>query len=147
MKHNVGDIVNGTISGIKTYGVFIKFEDTFGFCHISNCSYKFIKNLNELFSIGDEIKVKIINIDNEHNKINVSIKDCEIKEPQMSKKQFVRKSNFEKSKLECKKTNQQDINKRVEVKPTFDDMLKNYLKNSEERLDCIDKRNQKHRKR
>ena len=143
MKYNIGDIVIGTISGVKPYGVFIKFEETFGFCHISNCSHKFIKNLDELFPIGSEIKAKIIEINENDNKINLSIKECEIQKPQIKEKQFIQKSKFEKTNNN-KKQNSQNI---IESKPSFDDMLKTYLKTSEERLDCIGKRNQKHTKR
>ena len=136
MKYAIGDIITGVISGVKAYGVFIKFEDTFGFCHISNCSHKFIKNLNDWFPIGSEITAKIIDVDDEHGRVNVSIKDCEIQKPKI-----------EKSKNEFKKSSQEEISKTIESKPSFDDMLKTYLKNSEERLDSIGKRNHKHRKR
>lgn len=139
MEYKIGDIISGIISGVKPYGVFIKFGDTFGFCHISNCSHKFIKNLNELFPIESEIKAKIIEIHAETNKINVSIKDCENQEIQNTPKINARKSKFEKPK--------QDFKKAVDTKLSFDDMLKNYLKVSEERIECIGKRNQKHRKR
>lgn len=135
MNHNVGDIIKGTISGIKQYGVFVKFENTFGFCHISNCSHKFIKNLNDLFTINQEVVAKIIEIDNEINRINVSIKDCENVEmkPKVNKPKEV-KSPIQ---IETKKSE----------KSTFEDMLKDYLKKSDERLVSIGRRNQKHRKR
>ena len=38
MSNQINDIVIGTISGIKPYGIFVKLNDTFGFCHISNVS-------------------------------------------------------------------------------------------------------------
>lgn len=134
MEHNIGDIIKGTISGIKQYGVFIKFEDTFGFCHISNCSHKFIKSLNDLFSMNQEINAKIIEIDTETQRINLSIKDCE---------------NTLVHKEEKPKEIKQPIQLKNEEtsKSSFEDMLKNYLKTSDERLDSIGKRNQKHRKR
>lgn len=145
MNYNIGDIITGSVSGVKPYGVFIKLEDTFGFCHISNCSHKFIKNLNETFPIGSEVKAKILQIDCEFNKINLSIKDCEIQKPQTKQSQFIQKSKFEKSN-NVKKQNQNE-NIKTKSYDSFDDMLKNYLKTSEERLDCIGKRNQKYNKR
>lgn len=143
MGHKIGDIITGTISGVKSYGIFIKFKDTFGFCHISNCSHKFIKNLNDLFPIGNEVVAKIIEIDTEYNRINLSIKDCENIE--IKCKPTIQKPKFEK-KLEFKKSNQIENQLENNSKPSFDDMLKTYLKNSEERLNCIGKRNQKHQK-
>ena len=134
MKHNVGDVITGTISGVKAYGVFIKFDDTFGFCHISNCSHKFIKNLNDLLPINSEVTAKIVEIDLENNKINLSIKDCETQ-----------------SSLKIKKPKeiQQPIQFEIKETPSssFEDMLKSYLKKSDERLESIGKRNLKHTKR
>lgn len=139
----VNDIINGTISGIKPYGVFIKFNDTFGFCHISNCSFKFIKNLNDLFQINQAIEAKVIEIDSETNKINLSIKACENKPTEEIIKPII-----DKPKREFKSKPATYFNKpKVEEPQTFEDMLKSYLKNSDERLDSIGKRNQKHRKR
>ena len=135
MNYNVGDIINGTISNIKSFGIFIKFDDTFGFCHISNCSHKFIKDLNELFIINQQISAKIIEINSVENKINLSIKDCENNNTAKPKKiKEIKSSNH----------NEKDM---LVNSPTFEDMMKAYLKKSDERLDSIGKRNQKHRKR
>ena len=147
MSYNIGDIVTGTISGIKPYGVFIKFEDTFGFCHISNCSHKFIKNLNDWFPIGSEIKAKVMDMDLQHNRINVSIKDCENQKIEVSREPANKKLNLKKSNVETKKQYSREMNQNTNNKLSFDDMLKTYLKNSEERLDSISKRNQKYGKR
>ena len=145
MEHNIGDIINGTISGVKPYGVFVKFKDTFGFCHISNCSYKFIKNLNESFPIGMEIKAKIVEIDLENNRINLSIKDCENQSLYSKQKPKVHKPKIEKPKQEFKNPVQFEI--KESVKTSFEDMLKSYLKSSDEKLDAIGKINRKHTKR
>ena len=147
MKYNIGTIITGTISGIKQYGVFIKFEDVFGFCHISNCSYKFIKNLNELYNIGDEVNAKVIEIDSVNNRINVSIKECENQCTQIKQNKMVYKSVAKNQKREFKNLNSFETTVNDNVKPSFDDMLKTYLKNSEERLNNINKRNQKYKKR
>ena len=136
MSVEIGQIITGTISGIKSYGVFIKFENTFGFCHISNCSHKFIKNLNELFIINQEVSAKIIEINND--KINVSIKECESND--------ISKRNKNKENKFTNTAETKEISK-PSAKPSFEDMLKNYLKVSDERLESIGKRNQKRQKR
>jgi general stress protein 13 len=134
MNYKIGDIIQGTISGIKPYGVFIKFENNFAFCHISNCSHKFIKNLNDLFLINQEIKAKIIEINSEINKINVSIKDCEDNVPIKNISNIDTKSPVQ-------------FTVKEPSKPSFEDMMKSYLKISDEKLESIGKRNQKHIKR
>lgn len=135
MEYSIGQIINGTISGVKQYGVFINFGDKFGFCHISNCSHKYIKNLNELFPLNKEVTAKILEIDNDSGRMNVSIKECESKEESRPKiiKPITSKSPIQ---IEHK-----------EEKMSFEDMMKNYLKSSDEKLDSIGRRNQKHRKR
>lgn len=140
-----GQIITGTISGVKPYGVFIKFENSFGFCHISNCSYKFIKNLNDSFPIGMEIKAKVIEMDFQHNRFNLSIKDCENSQPEDKLKSKNYKSTDKKIKHEFKNPTQYEIKESQTI--SFEDMLKNYLKVSDEKLESIGKRNQKHTKR
>lgn len=116
--HKIGEIIKGSISGIKPYGLFIKLDDDFGFCHISNTSNSFIKDLNKMFYIGQFVTVKVVEI-TENNEINVSIKDCE-----------------------------NDIkNKTSKNNKTFEDMLQKFIKSSDEKISNINKRSQKKQKR
>lgn len=132
MDNQINDIVTGTISGIKPYGIFIKFNDTFGFCHISNISKSYITNINSLFSIGQEVKAKIINIDND--KINLSMKEIESETTQI-------KSDIHQNHLK----NNSNINTH-DKKQSFNDMLNEFLKQSEDKLRSIDRRNNKHQR-
>ena len=57
----VGKIVEGQITGVTKYGVFVSLEDNYvGMIHISEVSNKYIEDLNTLFKIGDLIKVKVL---------------------------------------------------------------------------------------
>ena len=67
MKYNVGDIVKGVVSGITSYGVFVKIDEEFtGLIHIS-----------DYVRLDDEILVKIIGIDEENFHLKLSIKDID----------------------------------------------------------------------
>ena len=134
MSNQVNDIITGTISGIKPYGVFVKLNDTFGFCHISNVSKKFIKNLNDLFKVGQQVKVQIIKID-ENNKINLSMK--EINQESISESSKTVQNHLK---------NKSNINS-FDKKQSFDEMLNAFLKQSDDKLLSIDRRNKKHQKR
>ena len=135
MSNQINDIVTGTISGIKPYGIFVKLNDTFGFCHISNVSKNFIKNLNDLFKIGKSVKVKIIEID-ENNKINLSMKEIN-QEPIIESPKTIQNHS----------KNESNINSFNNKKQSFDDMLNSFLKQSDDKLSSIDRRNKKHQKR
>lgn len=70
----VGDIVEGEVKNIKEYGAFINLHPTVdGFVHISNLSSDFIKNPNEILKVGEKINVKILSIDEESKKIELSL--------------------------------------------------------------------------
>lgn len=74
-KYECGKVVNGIVSGIESYGVFVSFKDFHsGLIHISEISYDYIKDLNKIFKKGDNVKVKIIGIDEEHNHLQLSLK-------------------------------------------------------------------------
>lgn len=68
-----GDIMEGTIERMESYGVFIALgEGLTGLCHISQITNKFIKSPKEVCKLGDTVKAKIIKI--EGDRISLSIK-------------------------------------------------------------------------
>lgn len=76
-----GDIVNGTIERIESYGVFINIgEGLTGLCHISQITNKFIKSPKEVVKLGETVKAKILKI--EGDRISLSIKALKEDEPE-----------------------------------------------------------------
>ena len=73
-KYKVGDIVEGKVKAITSYGLFVSIENLDCLLHSSEVSHLKISNLNEMFSVGDSVKVQIIEIDNEAKRISLSIK-------------------------------------------------------------------------
>ncbi len=74
MDLTVGQIVEGKITGITAFGVFVDIgEGKSGLVHISEVSRSYVNDLNEIVKIGDEVKAKILNI-GEDGKISLSIK-------------------------------------------------------------------------
>jgi small subunit ribosomal protein S1 len=72
-KYAVGDVVNGTVSGVVEFGIFVKLEDKVeGLVHISEISWSLIENPKTIFKIGEKIKAKVIEI--KDGKISLSIK-------------------------------------------------------------------------
>jgi small subunit ribosomal protein S1 len=69
-----GDIVEGTVKGITDYGVFFDLDKIDCMTHINECSWSRIGHPEELFTIGQKQKLKIIKIDTENKKISTSVK-------------------------------------------------------------------------
>lgn len=68
----VGDIVEGTVSGILAYGLFVSFEGIEGLVHVSEIDWGHVNNPHKHAKIGDKVTVQIIGIEGE--KISLSIK-------------------------------------------------------------------------
>ena len=73
-KFNEGDIVEGTVKGITDYGVFFDLNGIDCMTHINECSWSRIGHPEELFTIGQKQKLKIIKIDTVSKKISTSVK-------------------------------------------------------------------------
>ena len=74
-KYKIGDIVEGKITGITNFGVFIKFgEDGLeGLIHSSEISEDINKNLSENLKINQKVKAKIIEINNDRIYLSLKI--------------------------------------------------------------------------
>ena len=70
-----GMILTGTVRNVIDFGAFVDIGVKHdGLVHISEMSEKFIKNPSEVVSVGDVIKVKVIKIDKERQKVGLSMK-------------------------------------------------------------------------
>lgn len=75
-KYNIGDIVEGEITGIVDFGAFIRFgEGLEGLIHISEMDWQIVESPSEKVTVGEKIKVKIIDIS--EGKIFLSLKAME----------------------------------------------------------------------
>ncbi|MEH7109402.1 MULTISPECIES: S1 domain-containing post-transcriptional regulator GSP13 [Bacillaceae] len=78
LKLEPGSIVTGKITGIQPYGAFVALdENTQGLVHISEITHGFVKDIHEHLKVGEEIKVKVLSIDETAGKIGLSIKATE----------------------------------------------------------------------
>ena len=72
-----GQILSGTVRNVTDFGAFVDIGVKHdGLVHISNLSNGYVKNPSEIVSVGDVVKVKVIGIDSEKKKVQLSIKDC-----------------------------------------------------------------------
>lgn len=74
MELSVGQIVEGKITGITNFGVFLDIgEGKSGLVHISEVARSYVNDINEFVKVGDAVKMKVLSI-GEDGKISLSIK-------------------------------------------------------------------------
>ncbi len=69
-----GKILDGVVKNITEYGVFVDLGGVDGLLHITDISWGRVKHPSELFSIGDQIKVKVLNFDIEKERVSLGMK-------------------------------------------------------------------------
>lgn len=114
MPIGVGEIVEGTVTGITHFGAFVELPGgETGLIHISEVADTYVRDIKNYLKYNEKIKVKVIGID-EKGKISLSIK--QLKEKKTSQPVQIDWSN-----------------RRREAGMSFEDKLARFLKESEER--------------
>ncbi|MFW6269782.1 MAG: bifunctional 4-hydroxy-3-methylbut-2-enyl diphosphate reductase/30S ribosomal protein S1 [Bacillota bacterium] len=95
-KHYEGEVLTGKVTKLVDFGAFVEIEEGVeGLIHISQLSHRHVKTPDEVLSVGEEIEVKIINIDEEQKRVGLSIKELlekpEPKAKPQTKKNVVKK--------------------------------------------------------
>ncbi len=70
----VGDVIEGVVSNIAEFGIFVNIGGIEGLVHISEISWSKINKIEELYKVGDKVKVQVIDVDRDSRKIALSIK-------------------------------------------------------------------------
>ena len=70
----VGNIKEGKISSIVNFGAFVDIGGMDGLVHVSELSWRHVENPNEIVKVGDTVTVKVLEIDNDKERISLSIK-------------------------------------------------------------------------
>jgi small subunit ribosomal protein S1 len=72
-SYNLGDVLDGEITGVVDFGVFVKIaENLEGLVHISELDWALVEDPKKLFAVGDKVQVKVIEV--KEGKISLSIK-------------------------------------------------------------------------
>lgn len=73
----VGDVIEGKVSRLTNFGAFIDVGGVDGLVHISEISYKHVDKPSDVLKAGQDVKVKVIGIDDDRHRISLSIKQTE----------------------------------------------------------------------
>ncbi|MGM0396543.1 MAG: S1 RNA-binding domain-containing protein [Bacillota bacterium] len=118
MSVSVGEIVEGTVTGITNFGAFVQLpEGKSGLVHISEVSHDYVEKVTDYLKKDQKIKVKVLSISAD-GKISLSVRQAK---PKTSKP------------VEIDWSKQDDRQKNM----SFEDMLNSYMKDSSEKMEQI----------
>lgn len=123
MNENIiGKIIKGTVSGIESYGIFVKINEQInGLIHISEISNGYVRNINDYARIGETIFAEVLEINN--NQAKLSIKNISPKTGAKIEKKKIKETNSGFATLE----------KKLPI------WIKENLKNNKKHINSIDK--------
>lgn len=73
----VGDVVEGTVTSVLDFGMFVDIGGFEGLVHITRVSHQPPADLRQAFKRGDNVRAQVVDIDPEHDKISLSMKALE----------------------------------------------------------------------
>jgi general stress protein 13 len=82
---NINDQIVCKITGIQPYGVFVTYEDYTGLIHISEISDQFVPSIEDIMSIGDDVEVVVLEVDEAHKRLKLSYKKANPIHPKIQK--------------------------------------------------------------
>ena len=120
MGLEVGTVCEGKITSITKYGAFVSLEGgKSGMVHISEISHTYVNDINEHLQVGQEVKVKIIGID-DNGRISLSIRKAEPAPPRPAQN-FAPKPQAPRQPVEL----------------SFEDKLKQFMQDSDSKISGI----------
>ena len=113
-----GQTVKGTVKRILDYGAFIDIGGVDGLAHISDLAWDRVKHPSDVLKVGQELDVFVKEIDQEHHKISLSVKDT-LPDPW-----FDRAARYQEGQLiEGKVIKLTDFGAFMEIEPGFDGLI------------------------
>lgn len=71
----VGQVIEGTVQRITDFGAFVDIGGIDGLVHISQLSYEHVEKPSDVVEEGQKVQVKVLNVDRNHDRISLSIKE------------------------------------------------------------------------
>ncbi|MGM9927989.1 MAG: S1 domain-containing RNA-binding protein [Bacillus sp. (in: firmicutes)] len=133
MSIEVGSKLQGKVTGITKFGAFVELpEGTTGLVHISEVADNYVKDINEHLKVGDQVEVKVINVEKD-GKIGLSIKKAKDRPEQTHQarpQRHGRGDNRSRDNFRSRDNNRAP-------KETFEQKMARFLKDSEDRLSTL----------
>lgn len=128
----LGDMLDGKVTAIKEYGAFVMLSTgVSGLVHISQIASEYVKKVEDYLEVGDEVKVKIIDLSN--GKVSLSIKQI----APLARKDGQKPTSPPNQRQEPERNQGPRFSKRPSEKEkinSLEEKLKKWMKSSEERI-------------
>ena len=130
MQLTVGEIIEGKVTGITNFGVFVDLgENQTGMVHISEVAQTYVNDINEHVKQGDTVKMKVLSVGDD-GKVSLSIKRAQ--EPQRrERKAFVAP----------KPDNSFVWTERRDESASFEDMMNKFKQVSDDKFSDLKRKN------
>jgi S1 RNA binding domain protein len=133
MELVVGAVTDGKVTGIMKFGAFVALPNgKSGLVHISEIAYTYVNEVGEHLHEGQEVKVKIIGID-ESGRINLSIKKA-MEPPASDSVQKRRPPQQPQQQRVMQYQQAQQPQQRQAADPSFEDKLKQFMQDSDSKI-------------
>ncbi|MDD6188195.1 MAG: S1 RNA-binding domain-containing protein [Clostridiales bacterium] len=132
----VGAVVDGKVTGIMKFGAFVSLPGgKSGLVHISEIAYSYVNEVSDFLKEGQEVKVKIIGVD-ENGRINLSIKKAQ--EPP-AQQQPPKRRTFNQNNSGSGAGQPRTFAKPAQpaAEPSFEDKLKQFMADSDSKISGI----------
>ena len=138
----VGAVVDGKVTGIMKFGAFVSLPGgKSGLVHISEIAYSYVSEVSDFLKEGQEVKVKIIGVD-ENGRINLSIKKAQEPPAQQQaprRRQFNQNAGSEGNGGGKPAGQPRSFTKAAQpaAEPSFEDKLKQFMADSDSKISGI----------
>jgi S1 RNA binding domain protein len=141
MQIEVGQIVEGKITGITNFGVFVDLgENKTGMVHISEVARSYVTDIHEFVKENDTVKMKVLSID-EGGKISLSIKRAQENAPKER-----RERNNSSSRQPAKIDSSYTWTPKKQEPASFEEMMNLFKQTSDEKFSDLKRKNQNTRR-
>ncbi len=124
MDVTVGAVLEGKVTGIMKFGAFVSLPGgKSGLVHISEIAYTYVNQVSDHLQVGQEVKVKVIGID-DAGRINLSIKKAMDPPLQQDRRRSAPPSAAKPA-------------EKHSAPPTFEDKLKQFMQDSDSRMSGV----------
>ena len=137
----VGSIVEGKVIKITPFGAIVSINGGGqGLVHISQIANTFVKDINDHLKVGDEVKVKVLSIEEETNRVSLSIRAALPKEESPERKENKPYFKNRDSKPSYEKSYSQNQSSESAPSNDFEEIMKEFLKQSNDKQATLNKR-------
>ncbi len=138
MSIEVGSKVQGKVTGITNFGAFVELPDgKTGLVHISEVADNYVKDINEHLKVGDEVEVKVMNVEAD-GKIGLSIRKAkpQAERPERPERPG-RPDRPDRPQRPRRENNRSNERNDRQPKENFEQKMARFLKDSDERLTTL----------